>query len=142
MHVTAGGTVVKSKNEVIVASILDELAPSRWSYETPLKGNDGRTIFPDFTIERTDGTRLIWEHLGLMDDLDYARKWALKEKWYADNGFLPHPQRGEAGTLMWTDDRSGVDVPAWRALASEAIGQLATLPVRRGPGAHRPRNSK
>jgi hypothetical protein len=137
MHVTAGGIAVKSKNEVIVASILDELAPSRWAYETPLKGNDGRTLSPDFTIQRADGSRLLWEHLGLMDDLDYARKWALKQKWYIDNGFLPHPQCGEAGTLMWTDDRSGVDVPAWRALANEAIGQLATLPVRRGPGARR-----
>jgi hypothetical protein len=47
-----------------------------------------------------------------MDDLDYARKWGLKKDWYAANGFLPHPQRGENGTLMWTDDTGGVDVPA------------------------------
>jgi len=134
MHVTAGGITVKSKNEVIVASILAEIAPSRWAYETPLKGKDGRTVYPDFTIERADGLAVLWEHLGLMDDLEYARKWDLKLKWYGDNGFLPHPQRGEAGTVMWTDDRGGVDVPAWRALAAEAIGQLVTLPARRGPG--------
>jgi hypothetical protein len=52
MHVTAGGGVVKSKNEVIVANILDGIAAGRWSYETPLKGADGRTLHPDFTIQR------------------------------------------------------------------------------------------
>ncbi|WP_413250220.1 AAA family ATPase [Sinomonas flava] len=133
MHVAAGGVVVKSKNEVIVASVLDKVAPGRWAYEKPLKGADGRTMHPDFTIERPDGTAVLWEHLGLMDDLDYARKWSLKKEWYAANGFLPHPARGENGTLMWTDDISGVDMPAWRQLAADAIGTLPSGPARRGP---------
>jgi hypothetical protein len=133
MHVTASGVVVKSKNEVIVASVLDEIAPGRWAYETPLKGADGRTLHPDFTIQRPDGTLVLWEHLGLMDDLEYARKWGLKKDWYSANGFLPHPQRGENGTLVWTDDTGGVHVPAWRQLAVAAIGPLASGPTRRGP---------
>jgi len=135
MHVTASGVVVKSKNEVIVATVLDEVAPGRWGYETPLKGADGRTLHPDFTIQRTDGSSVLWEHLGLMDDLDYARKWGLKKDWYAANGFLPNPQRGARGTLMWTDDTHGVDVPAWRQLAIDVIGPLAAGPSRRGPTA-------
>ena len=135
MHVTAGGVIVKSKNEVIVASILDGVAPGRWAYETPLKGTDQRVLHPDFTVQRADGSLLLWEHLGLMDDLDYARKWALKKDWYAANGFLPYPKRGENGTLMCTDDTGGVNVPAWRELAIEAIGPIAAAPVRRGPGA-------
>ena len=105
---TASGVVVVSKNEVIVATVLDEVAPRRWAYETPLKGVDGRTLHPDFTIQRPDGTLVLWEHLGLMNDLEYARKWALKKEWYSANGFLPHPQRGYNGTLMWTDDARGV----------------------------------
>ncbi|MGI8700375.1 MAG: AAA family ATPase [Nocardioidaceae bacterium] len=137
MHVTAGGIVVKSKNEVIVATVLDEVAPGRWAYETPLNGVDGRTLHPDFTIQRPDGTLVLWEHLGLMDDLDYARKWALKKDWYAANGFLSHPQRGENGTLICTNDTGGVDVPVWRQLAIDAIGPLATGPSRRGPAAAR-----
>lgn len=142
IHVTASGVVVKSKNEVIVASVLEEVAPGRWAYETPLKGADGRTVRPDFTIQRPDGTVVLWEHLGLMDDLDYARKWGLKTDWYAANGFLPHPQRGEGGTIMWTDDAGGVDVPAWRKLAIDVIGPLAAGPTRRRPrAAPRPADS-
>jgi len=133
IHIAASGDIVKSKNEVIVASVLDEIAPGLWAYETPLTGADGRTLHPDFTIQRPDGTLVLWEHLGLMDDLDYARKWGLKKDWYAANGFLPHPQRGKNGTLVSTDDTGGVDVPAWRQLAIDAIGPLASGPTRRGP---------
>ena len=78
---------------------------------------------------------MLWEHLGMMGDLDYARKWGLKRKWYEDNGFLPHPQQGPAGSPMCTDDTGGVDVPAWRKQALEAIGPVAATPSRRGPGA-------
>lgn len=139
LHVTAGGTVVKSKNEVIVAGVLDEVAPARWTYETPLTGSDGRTLHPDFTVQRADGSLVLWEHLGLMGDPDYARKWALKRDWYEANGFPEHPKRGEKGTLMCTDDRGGVDLPSWQALAEEVIGPLASGPKRRGPGRRRNR---
>jgi hypothetical protein len=140
MHVTAGGVVVKSKNEVIVAGILDEVAPGRWAYETPLRGADGRTLHPDFTIQRADGSVVLWEHLGLMDDIDYARKWGFKLDWYAANGFLPFPEPGGKGTVMWTDDTSGVNVPAWRQLAIDAIGPLAAGPTQRGPAPSRHRH--
>jgi hypothetical protein len=140
MHVTASGVVVKSKNEVIVAGVLDEVAPGRWAYETPLKGTDGRTVRPDFTVQRVDGSVVLWEHLGLMDDIDYARKWGLKLEWYAANGFLPFPERGEKGTVMWTDDTGGVNVPAWRQLAIDTIGPIAARPIRRGPASSRRRS--
>jgi hypothetical protein len=139
MHVAAGNVVVKSKNEVIVAGILDEVAPGRWAYEAPFKGLDGRTVRPDFTIQRADGSALLWEHLGLMDDIDYARKWGLKREWYAANGFLPFPERGDKGAVVWTDDAGGVNIPAWRQLAADAIGPLTTRPTRRGPAPSRRR---
>jgi hypothetical protein len=142
MHVTDSGVVVQSKNEVIVAEILDKIAPGRWAYETPLKGADGRTLHPDFTIQRPDGSVVLWEHLGRMDDIDYARKWSLKLDWYTANGFLPFPERGDKGTVMWTDDTGGVNVPAWRHLAVDAIGPIATGPTRRGPAqGHRRRGT-
>ncbi len=140
MHVTASGVVVKSKNEVIVAGILDDVAPGRWAYETLLQGTDGRTVHPDFTIQRTDGSVVLWEHLGLMDDIDYARKWGLKLDWYATNGFLPFPEHGDKGTVMWTDDTCGVKVPAWHQLAVDAIGPVAAGPTRRGPAPGRRRH--
>ena len=67
MHVTASGVVVKSKNEVIVATILDDIAPGRWGYETPIKGVDGRTLHPDFTIQRPGGTSVLWQSLGMTE---------------------------------------------------------------------------
>jgi hypothetical protein len=138
LHIAANGVVVKSKNEVIIAGILDDIAPGRWAYETPLKGADGRKVHPDFTIHRPDGAVVLWEHLGLMDDIDYARKWNLKLAWYAANGFPPFPKYGDKGTVIWTDDTGGVKVPEWRQLAAEAIGPVAARPSRRGPGT-RPR---
>lgn len=137
MHVAAGNVVVKSKNEVIVAAILDDLARGRWVYEQTVIGHDGTTRSPDFTVTRADGSVLLWEHLGLMDDLDYSRKWTRKREWYIASGYLPHPQRGPLGSFISTDDRGGVDVPAWRALAQEAIGTLVRRPARRGPGTAR-----
>ena len=50
IHVAPGGVLVRSKNEVIVASILQSVAPDRWSYERPLS-IDGVTKYPDFMIE-------------------------------------------------------------------------------------------
>jgi hypothetical protein len=73
MHVTDSGVVVKSKNEVIVAEILDRVAPGRWAYEVPLRGLDGRTVYPDFTIQRSDGSLVLWEHLGLPELCRSAR---------------------------------------------------------------------
>lgn len=49
MHLTAGGILVRSKNEVIISQILDELTPGAVAYEQPLTGVDGAVCLPDFT---------------------------------------------------------------------------------------------
>ena len=90
IHVAPGDVLVRSKNEVIVASILEELAPDQWSYETPLT-IDGITKYPDFTIEKEDtGEAIIWEHLGMMGNPKYAKDWEAKKRWYIDHGFRPY----------------------------------------------------
>ncbi|WP_436778198.1 ATP-binding domain-containing protein [Yinghuangia sp. YIM S09857] len=123
VHITGGGVMVRSKNEVIVASILDDLLPGQWAYEQPLLGKDGVCRPPDFTIQGTDGRTVYWEHLGMLDLPSYAAGWERKKRWYAAQDILPHDQGGgSAGTLMWTSDHGGVDMPAWRALAEEVIG--------------------
>lgn len=128
MHVSEGGIPMASKNEVIIASILDKLAPGNWQYEDPLAGADGRVVLPDFTISTSDGRTVYWEHAGMLDLPNYARKWELKKAWYADNGILTHDQGGGPnGTLMWTDDRNGAIVPAWLTAAAEVLG--VTLPT-------------
>jgi hypothetical protein len=136
MHVSTNGIAMASKNEVIIAGILDRLVSGRWQYEQPFTGTDGRTVLPDFTISADDGRTVYWEHAGMLDLPDYARKWELKKAWYAENGILPHAQGGGPnGSLMWTDDLNGADAQAWLELASEILGLTsAALPPPAGAG--------
>ncbi|MGA5305858.1 AAA family ATPase [Nucisporomicrobium flavum] len=127
VHLTASGVLVRSKNEVIVAQILDDIAPGAWAYEQPLVGNDGATRYPDFTIAAADGRTVYWEHLGMLHDPGYREGWDRKRAWYAEQGILPADDGGgPAGTLMWTDDRGGVDVQAWRERAASLLGTALT----------------
>jgi hypothetical protein len=136
VHVTGGGVLVRSKNEVIIAGILDELAAGAWSYEQPLHGSDGRTRLPDFTITAPTGQTVYWEHLGMLNDPGYADGWKQKKAWYAEQGILPLDEDGgPGGALVWTDDREGVDVPAWRGLAESFLSAGPARPARgRRPG--------
>ncbi|WP_433496806.1 AAA family ATPase [Sphaerimonospora sp. CA-214678] len=129
MHVSANGIPMASKNEVIIASLLDRLAPGRWLYEEPLTGADGRVVRPDFTISTSDGLTVYWEHAGMLDLPDYAQKWELKKAWYAENGILPHSQGGGLrGSLIWTDDRNGADAEAWLTFAADVLGMMPAVP--------------
>ena len=127
IHIAPGGVLVRSKNEVIVASILEDLAPDRWSYEQPLT-IDGVTKYPDFTIQTASGDEVIWEHLGMLGNSRYASEWAAKKAWYIANGFRPFDEpasSGSRGVLIWTDDQAGVNQPAWLEIAKQVIGSAA-----------------
>jgi hypothetical protein len=129
MHVSANGIPMASKNEVIIAGLLDRLVPGQWQYEQPFTGADGRVVRPDFTISAPDGRTVYWEHAGMLDLPAYARKWELKKAWYAANGVLPHSQGdGRNGSLMWTDDLDGADAQSWLKLASEVLGVTPSEP--------------
>ncbi|BBZ55239.1 AAA family ATPase [Mycolicibacterium phocaicum] len=141
VHVAVGGVMVRSKNEVIVAGILDKVVPGRWRYEVLLVGDDGSQRRPDFTISRPSGTPVYWEHLGMMNQPSYARRWADKLDWYRANGVLPaldsagQPleiiDEGANGILIWTDDSNGVDIPAWTEMAQAVFGSRTRRVERR-----------
>lgn len=136
MHVSANGIAMASKNEVIIASLLDQLVPGQWQYEQPYTGKDGREVLPDFTIATADGRIVYWEHAGMLGLPDYARKWGLKKAWYAENGILSHTEGGGPnGTLLWTDDLDGADAQAWLTLAAEVFGVDDAMSVRGGSSA-------
>jgi hypothetical protein len=122
IHISANGTPMASKNEVIIAGLLDRLVPGQWSYEEPFRGKDGREVLPDFTIS-VGNRNVYWEHAGMLDDRDYADKWEKKKEWYLDNGLLPFDEEpaGEK-VLMWTDDLKGADAQAWLELAAQVLG--------------------
>ncbi len=54
-----------NKNEVIIADILEDVAPGRWRYERVLTGEDGSQRSPDFTIDTPSGDIIYWENLGI-----------------------------------------------------------------------------
>jgi hypothetical protein len=105
IHKTRKGIAVRSKSEVIIADLLYS-KNIEFQYEQVLVGDDGRERWPDFTIfDDTVGTKIYWEHLGMLHRPSYRRNWETKLKWYRSNGVLPHEEGGgPKGTLVTTQD--------------------------------------
>lgn len=87
IHSTLINYFVRSKSEVIIANMLFESGIESIKYEEPLFASDGTFHLPDFTIQ-WKGKTYYWEHLGLMEQGDYKKRWEKKEKWY--NKFFPN----------------------------------------------------
>lgn len=99
IHLTDKGEQVASKSELIIANILYSYG-IKYEYERPITIN-GVTYKPDFTIWRPDGTMILWEHAGLMDDPEYARKFENKLIQYQKAGYT------QANNLIVTYDEKG-----------------------------------
>ncbi len=114
IHRTHNGEWVRSKSEVIIANELAH-AGIDYAYEKPLELPDGSRWLPDFTIMR-NGEPVYWEHLGLLDDPAYKRRWEAKKAAYARNGISE-----EKGNLVITSDvRGSIDCGAQSDIA-EAV---------------------
>ncbi|WP_431045217.1 AAA family ATPase [Streptomyces sp. P1-3] len=130
IHITHFGLPVRSKNEVIIADLLQRHAQGRFTYEQPLIGRDGTRRFPDFTITTDNPNRPIyWEHLGMLKDPEYARNWEEKKAWYAEQGVFPGG--GPRGVLLVTDDLHGVKEDQWEADFKKVFGAAASIRPRR-----------
>lgn len=73
-YYTYKGERVRSKTEILIANTLkDYNIPYR--YECPLYLNGFGMIHPDFTALNVRLRKeFYWEHLGMMDDLEYVQK--------------------------------------------------------------------
>ena len=104
IHRTLRDEMVRSKSELTIA---DRLYSNNidYLYEYPLTLN-GRTRYPDFTIEDAEsGRKFYWEHCGMILDPQYRERWERKLQWYRNNGILPWEEGGGAnGTLIVTED--------------------------------------
>ena len=111
IHRTARGELVRSKSEVIIANLLHANGID-YRYEEPLE-IEGLTKLPDFTIEDDNtGERYYWEHLGMLSDGGYRRRWEEKVEWLKDHGILPREEGGgPMGSLIVTQDSAngGID---------------------------------
>lgn len=113
IHNTTREDLVRSKSEVIIANLLHSKNID-YDYELELVLDGTPTNkFPDFTIEDDDtGVIYYWEHLGMLGDRGYKRRWDEKEQWYRENGILPHEEGGGPnGTLIVSrdDPKGGID---------------------------------
>lgn len=85
---TAKGERVRSKSEVMIADLLNkEGIPYRYEYPLSLRGVG--TVYPDFTVLNVRLRKeMLWEHMGMMGDSEYAENAVRKIEAYAQNGIF------------------------------------------------------
>ena len=122
IHRTACGEAVRSKSEVVIADLLYS-SGIKYNYEQELRGADGGRRYPDFTITSAEtGKIYYWEHLGMLINEHYRRRWEQKLRWYREQEILPYEEGGgKRGTLLITQDSSegGIDAQAIKAVIEE-----------------------
>jgi hypothetical protein len=117
VHRAEDGTLLSSKSELFIYSqcLAAGLKPK---YEQRFDGADGRWKLPDFTFEDEAGDPVIWEHLGMLDDPEYASGWERKRAWYAEQGLV------ENETLFWTSEVGGLDATRVSEVLSRIVRVL------------------
>ncbi len=94
-YYTRGELRVRSKSEVIIADILDDMAIP-FLYEKPLNLRSTK-LHPDFTLLNIkERKEVYWEHFGMMDDLEYRNNAFLKIREYESSGLFQND------SLIWT----------------------------------------
>lgn len=82
------GERVRSKSEKILADYFFRNG-IEYKYECPLYLNGVGIIYPDFTfLSKKTGEEIYWEHNGMVDSPDYARKMVRKINAYEKNGIF------------------------------------------------------
>lgn len=110
IHRTTRGELVRSKSEVIIANLLHANQVD-YTYEQQLEiGGVPTGKFPDFTIEDADaGVTYCWEHLGMLGDAGYKRRWEDKERWYNSQGIFRWdvPEKSRRRLITTSDGARG-----------------------------------
>lgn len=88
LYKTNKGEMVRSKSEKILADYFYNLKIP-YAYESSFMLHDGRVVYPDFALYsvRKDKT-VYWEHLGLVDNPEYAIKNIKKLIDYEKSGLI------------------------------------------------------
>jgi hypothetical protein len=125
IHRTARGELVRSISEVVVADALHAEGID-YHYEKPLRGPDGVERYPDFTAEDSaTGVTVYWEHLGMLSNPEYSRRWEEKLVWYATMGLEPNgPENDNGERLVTSENRldGAIDSSSIRAQVREVFG--------------------
>ena len=92
---TDRGELVRSKSEVIIANALSaSKIPYRYEFPLVIERSEGDENFcefhPDFyCLNIRTRQEYAWEHLGMMDDSEYAERAVVKLALYSANGYFP-----------------------------------------------------
>ncbi len=112
VYATNGGEMVRSKSEQSIGNMLEEYGID-YSYDRRV---DGQSHYADFTIYCRDGSKIIWEHFGLMDaDEDYYRKALSRMEDYRRQGWR------QWRNLIYTFEEDVRDPKALREIVEEFI---------------------
>ena len=130
IHRSARGDLVSSKSELVIADLLFEAEKKfgiRYFFERVLVGENNRQRWPDFSIEDRDGETWYWEHCGMLDQPDYAKRWKAKLAFYAENKIERWSEKTSGGRLIVTEDgpRKGLDAHAIRSLIERLWSPLS-----------------
>ncbi len=106
IHRTARGELVRSISEVVVADALHAEGVDYY-YEKMLRGAEGLERYPDFTAEEpATGITVYWEHLGMLSDPTYAKRWEKKLAWYKAMGLEANgPENCKGERLVTSQNR-------------------------------------
>ena len=118
-YYTKRGLRVRSKSEVIIADILDDMSIP-FLYEKPLMLKAG-TVHPDFTLLNIkDRKEVYWEHFGMMDDMEYRNNAFYKIRSYESSGFYQYE------SVIWTfeTERYPLNIKGIRDMIKELKGRL------------------
>lgn len=109
------GIKMRSKSEVLISNILDELGIP-YLYEKPLKLPNNRTVGPDFTLlDMRNRQEVYLEHLGMLDNMDYMEKNIRKIGEYEDAGIY----RGTRLLITYETKNKQFNVKRIRGMLSE-----------------------
>lgn len=92
---TENNELVRSKSEVIIANLLkSNNVPYRYEFPLVIERKEGREDFcefhPDFyCLNVRTRQEFAWEHFGMMDDEEYAKRAIEKLSLYSANGYFP-----------------------------------------------------
>ncbi|WP_404292131.1 AAA family ATPase [Microvirga sp. RSM25] len=124
LHRTSRNELVRSKAELAIAEKLIAMGVG-YVYEQPLELG-GRTRWPDFTIEDdASGITYYWEHLGLLSDPVYAKRWEVKRKAYLEAGVKPVDEANGADRILIETkevEGTGLDMLEVERLARIVLG--------------------
>ena len=95
-----GEKPVKSKSEYIIHKALQR-SGLEFQYEEELRlAKLSFPVHPDFAIDLEDGTKVYWEHLGMLDTRKYFNDWIRRREDYEEHGL--------ADSVVTTDDMGGI----------------------------------